>query len=441
VRARLHISSAGAIITALLLQAGPARALQPLGEFLAGARRASVDDREVAVSAEELETEALIALGRNLPALSVRGQYTRNQYEVAFNVPANLMLPGLQIPQGPIQPFNQWDAYFQLDIPIIDVAAWARTYVAQRTAHAGRFNAQATFLNVEKQVARDYYQLIGAAALRLSAERALAAAEANHRLTVERRGAGVATQLDVARAAADVERARQNVADAELLIALTRRALLTRTGVDATADSSATNDDLRPEADLGTWEATRDEDIPALAAAAEQARVATTGARAAKYALLPTLSLTGLERVTNATGFLLGNNSAYTVTMTLAWRLDVATIASIKAAAQQAEIARLRAERTRLGVRDQIHDDWQRVRAGIVKSRAARAQAEAALLAAQYANERYGSGAGTQLDVIQAQRDAYAAEVARIQADADLRFSRALLRLDAGRPLDGEHDR
>src|SRR5262249_45320632 len=98
----------------------------------------------------------------------------------------------------------------------------------------------------------------------------------------------------------------------------------------------------------------------------------------------------------------------------------------------------LRAERTRLGVRDQIHEDWQRVHAGIAKSRAARAQSEAAALASQYASERYSSGAGTQLDVIQAQRDAYGAEVARIQADADLEFARALLRLDAGAPLEKE---
>src|SRR5262249_36580804 len=134
--------------------------------------------------------------------------------------------------------------------------------------------------------------------------------------------------------------------------------------------------------------------------------------------------------------FLLGNSSVYTFTFTLSWKFDISTVGSISATQQLAQLAGLRAERARLAVRDQIHEDWQRVRAGIAKSRAARAQSEAAALAAQYATERYGNGAGTQLDVVQAQRDAYGAEVARIQADADLRFARALLRLDAGQPLD-----
>jgi outer membrane protein TolC len=422
---------------ALLMLASPALALQPLPEFLAGAKRVSVDNREAAVAADEQESEALVALGRNLPALTLRGQYTNNQRVVAFNIPPGTMLPpGFNIPSGPIQPGNQWDAFFQLDVPIIDVAGWARTWAARQTTHVARINVQATQLNVEKQVARNYYQLIGAEALRQSAARALEAAQANHSLTVERRAAGVATELDVSRALAEVERQRQGVADAELLASISRQALLTITGVSAGDTFVPTSDDLHEEAPLAQWMQTPDAAIPSLEAANEQVRVANAGEKSAKFLLLPSLTMTGLERLTNATGFLNGKNNAYTFTFTLLWRLDLPTIAGIKAASQQAELVRLRSERARLVVHDQIHDDWERVKAGIAKSRAAHAQAQAAALAAQYANERYAGGAGTQLDVIQAQRDAYGAEVGRIQADADLRFSRALLHLDAGIPLE-----
>src|SRR5439155_13700496 len=115
---------------------------------------------------------------------------------------------------------------------------------------------------------------------------------------------------------------------------------------------------------------------------------------------------------------------------------DLTTIANMSAQGTQAQIARIREERARLAVHDQIFEAWQRVRVGIAKSRAARAQARAAELALHYATERYQNGAGTQLDVVLAQRDAFTAEVARIQADADLVYARALLRLDVGQPLD-----
>jgi outer membrane protein TolC len=75
------------------------------------------------------------------------------------------------------------------------------------------------------------------------------------------------------------------------------------------------------------------------------------------------------------------------------------------------------------------------VRADIAKDRAARAEAEATALAARYAAECYTRGGCAQLDVVLAQRDAYSAEVARLQAGADLGFSRARLRLEAGRPV------
>jgi outer membrane protein TolC len=426
------------MIAAVLATPAAARAFPSLAELLSGARRVSIENRAAVVTADEQESEALMALGHNLPAISVRGQYTRNQFQVDFSIPDTIkMMLGLTaFPSGPIQPLNQLDAFFQLDVPIVDVAAWARTYVARQQAHAARLNVQVTALNVQKEVARNYYQLVGAEALRQSAARSLEAAQANHSLTVERRAGGVATQLDVARAAAEVERGRQNVADADLLGAISRRALATITGIIANGEAPAAADDLLPEAPLDQWEQTPDNRIPALEVAAEQVRAAGAAARSAKASLLPSLSLTGVEHLTNATGFLLGHNSAYTFVFTLAWRLDLSTIASIRATGQGAELARLRAEQARLAVRDQIYNDWQRVQAGIAKSRAARAQSEAAALAAQFANERYGSGAGTQLDVIQAQRDAFGAEVARIQADADLRFARALLHLDAGIPLD-----
>jgi len=48
---------------------------------------------------------------------------------------------------------------------------------------------------------------------------------------------------------------------------------------------------------------------------------------------------------------------------------------------------------------------------------------------------QYRAGTATQLDLLQAQRDAFRAEVTRIQDDANLLNSRAQLRLAAGHSL------
>ncbi len=73
--------------------------------------------------------------------------------------------------------------------------------------------------------------------------------------------------------------------------------------------------------------------------------------------------------------------------------------------------------------------------AGIARSRSARTGREAAAHAADLARKSYQAGTVTQLELLQALRDSFSAEVARIQADADLVNARAQLRLAAGHSL------
>lgn len=306
----LHLSSLryitlGALALGGSLAAPPALALQPLSTFVAGARRASTDDRIAALTAVQQDAEALTALGRVLPSTTARGVYTRNEFEAKLSAS---QLAGVTAPAVPgtsfvIQPSNQLDAFFQLDVPIIDVAGWARTAAARANARAARSSAAATILDVEKQVARNYYQLVGAAALGAAAERTLQAAQQNLGLTRERHAGGVATELDVYRAASEVERARQSISDAELTFELSRRALRTLTGIAAEGDASVTSDDLHEEAALERWEGPPLEAIPSVATSVEQRRTAESTALAAKLAFLPTLSASAQEHLTNAPGF------------------------------------------------------------------------------------------------------------------------------------------
>jgi outer membrane protein TolC len=410
-----------------LALARPAQAIEPLSAFLAGARATSPDMREAALTRAQQESESMVALGRALPSVSARGVYTRNP------AGASLPMPGGQTIT--IQAADQLDAYFQLDVPIVDLAAWARVRAANANEEGAAIRAASTLLDVEKQVAKSYYQLVGAEALRQSALRALAAAESNRTVTGDRKANGVATEIDVDRAAAEVERSRQSIADAELVASLARRALLTLTGVSAEGPVPSAEDDLHEEGPLVGWESAKDQELPAVAAAIAQRRSAEATANAAKFAFVPTLSASAQERITNAPGFL-GKNSFFVLSATLSLKLDLSTYATMRSQMAAAEIAAVREGRTRTSAKDQIHEAWHRVGAGLAKSRAARSESTAAAHAVERARDRYAQGAGTQIELVQAERDAFSAEVARIQADADLSYARAALRLAAGKPLD-----
>ena len=96
--------------------------------------------------------------------------------------------------------------------------------------------------------------------------------------------------------------------------------------------------------------------------------------------------------------------------------------------------ARAREQGVRLSARDAIHRQWSVVASDITRSRSARVGQAAAEHSAQLAHDRYQAGTTTQLELLQAQRDAFSAQVNRIQADADLVNARVQLRLAAGQP-------
>ncbi len=419
-------SPAAAALGISLAISPPASALQPLGDFLTTARTQSLDNRAAVELATQRSAEVDQAWGRILPAFTARGAYTRNQYPVEINLG-----PGVT---ATITPANQLDATFTIDVPLVDVAAWKRIGAASALSDATDARVTATALEIERVVAARYYQVVAAESLVDAAGRTLKAAEESQRVVLLRREAGAATEIDLERAQAEIERARQALADAELLRAVSRQALGSLSGLAPSPGAQPLEVDLTDEAPLASWLGTDLGTLPSVRAAELEAKAQDRAADAAKAALLPTIAATATERITNASGFS-GNNASYTAGLVALWRLDYATISGVRAQNAAARGAVLREESAKTAARDRIHDAWQAVRAQIAKSRAARAQSKAATHAAALARDRYAQGAGTQLELIQAERDAFGAEVLRVQADADLALARGLLRLSAGRPL------
>ncbi len=343
----LSSSSRIAAAAAVLLASGHATATQPLETFLEAARKTSFDVREQTATIEQRSWETESAFGRLLPAASARGVYTRNQY--AAEIP-----PGPLAPSGlTITPQDQLDLFLQLDVPLVDLSNYARLGQARHLAKASNAQLELSQNDVQRAVARAYYTYVGGAALVQAAERSQKIAEENLAFVITRHANGVATELDRERARASVEQSKQDRAQAELIGITAGRNLETVSGITPSPVVEYPADDLHPEAPLASWLANRD--TPADRVQAELGRAASSAKKAAAYALLPTLSANGQERITNATGFT-GRTSSYMVQGVLSWRLDYGAYATAQAQASAADLQRVRGERTRQGVEDDIFD-------------------------------------------------------------------------------------
>ncbi|MCA2981697.1 MAG: TolC family protein, partial [Myxococcaceae bacterium] len=368
--------------------------------------------------------------GSLLPSLSASGGYTRNQFDAVVDLPTGATTSEKVV----IIPRDQLDATLKAELPLVEVSRWLRVSAASATADAAEARERAARDQLRRAVVNAYYAVAGAQALVESSQRSLAVAKAQLQQQGDRRTAGVGSELEVARAGAEVARATQVVADAEAQLATSRRALRTLTGVEVTQPLVLPQDDLHPEPPLDELEA-RAAATPPVAAAERDAESAARTSSAASAALAPTLGAQFTQRFTNATGF--QNQAAlWNAGLTFSWRGDLGSVQGLRVASAAAQTARLTAEKARRSAVDQVHADWQRVTAALTKVTAAKAQVASAQRAQAIAKERNAAGVATQLDVIQADRDLFAAEVSDVTARFELATARASLHLSAGLSLE-----
>lgn len=450
---------------ALALWAGAAVAQSTgLQDFLEAAEQGNLANQVSVQQRAKAAADFRVAWSSLLPALTASAGWTRNQYsaELTFPDSANPRqcssdadcdegqvcseqksfnpLTGGTISYSlcsnrtVIQPLNQLDAMLRVDLPIIDTSRWVRIAAASTAETSAEQRALATRDQVRRGVVGAYYGYAAALAVRASALKSTGVAEAQLKLMEIRSSAGAVTELDLLRARAEVQRNRQLVADTEALVATAGRALHTLSGLAPPAALELPPADVRPEGDLGELEA-RVPELAAVRAAETDVKLAGQAATASRLGWLPGLNGHFTQRFSNATGFA-GEGAVYSLGLNLTWRLDAPTFMNIGAQEANERMARLALENTRLQARDQVHSDWQRLKASLTKIEAAAAQVQAAARAAQVAKDRYAAGAGTQVDVIQAERDLFSAEVGQIQARTELASARASLRISSGLPVE-----
>ena len=409
----------------------PALSLQPLQAFVASAHEKNPDALEATANVRQRQALADFALDKQLPGITAFGTFTKNQYESTLD----LAPPGAPPNVVTIVAGSQFDAAATLRVPLIDIAAFERIASARTSTKAATAQLEAVRLQIEAQVVQSYYQLVANLALVTASRQALDVSRANFKLANDRFQAGASPELEADRARADVEQQVQQVASAELQVSLAARALESQTGLAAdVAQTIRLDDDLHPEQELPAFEKALDT-LPALQAARETTNAAQQDVQAGRYAAIPTLAGSFTERGTSAAGFT-GHDFTWQAALTLSWAFDLGYFSNVKVQQAAVDAARARELRARLVASDSIHRQWNTVLADIARSRSARAGREAAQHASTQARDRYQAGAATQLDLLQAQRDAFTADVALIQANADLVNARTQLRLAAGQRLE-----
>jgi outer membrane protein len=410
-------------------------ALQPVTEFLEHAKTWNPQNRAAQATTSQRDAEVAVSTGSLLPNFSATGTYTRNEYEVttaALIPPSSTMSAmGSSFPNIVIQPQDQLDANLLLTVPIINIANWDRRAAAKATLEGARADEASTVLNVEKNVVRDYYTLLGDQAVLLSATSNVEIARHNVKLARDRKESGTGSELDVQRALADQAKAEQSVTAAQLGVTNTQRDLYSLSGLAAEPATAFPEDDLHEEAELASW-TSKASGVPSVKSAVATRMAAEEGARAANGAWLPSVSASAQEKFTNATAFAGGHVAVYLLQATATWKLDTTLGAQIRAQDASAAAARANENRAVQAAEDAVFRDWQQIRADIETARSSRVQLVALKLAESLAEDRYSSGVATQLDVLQARQDAFSADVARIQADSDLAYARLALRLDSG---------
>ncbi len=445
-------------VAALVLATSAAAQTPGLAQFVDSADQQNLDRLISAQQRERAAADFRTAWSGLLPSLTANAGWTHNQVaaEVAFpsfvNPAENMgqFLKACQVDadcasgqvcsanhlcssKTVIIPSDQLDAVLRFELPLIDAGRWWRVMAASSSVSGAEHREQLARDFVKRQVVGAYYGYAAALAVRESAKKSASVAEAQLKLMEIRASAGASTELDLLRAKAEVQRTRQVVADTESLVATTRRSLRSVSGLEPPANVPLPDDDTRPEPGFGELEQ-RVGELPAVRAAEDDAVAAGRFATASRLAALPIITAQFTQRVTNATGFQ-GQAAVYNTGINILWRIDVPTFMNMSAQAASEATANLAVERARLQARDQIHADWQRLTASLVKIEAAAGQVQAAARAAQVARDRYNAGSTTQVEVIQAERDLFAAEVGQIQARTELASARASLHISAGLPL------
>jgi outer membrane protein TolC len=394
-------------------------------------------------------TTAWVAL---LPTVAAQGKYTHNYKEVTLNLAQELQpnidlanVIKLGVPTNEQQPINdyingvqaaidagnknpiiiqkgeQLDALINAAVPLIVPYAYPALQAARRTEEASRANFDVSDAQVLYATAQAYYACAGADELLEARIHAVVVAQKaldNARARLE---AGVVNRVEVTRAELQLVRARQAQLEAQDTQAQTYLALGTIMNMHQPVRVVATEKPLTGEEPVDTLTAQAMQLRPeflALQKTIESNRLTVTSNW---WRWAPVLSAFGNARAFNYAGFS-GDQFSWAVGLQLDWTIYDG---GLRDAQRKLAVAQREENEAKLDLlRDQVRDDVANADRALITRRSALQTARRSLQLSKETLDlvqvQHDAGTATQLDLLQAQDNLVAAEVALAQARFDL---------------------
>jgi multidrug efflux system outer membrane protein len=404
-----------------------------LKDLLQAARQHALPVQTQRANIAVAEANQKVTRGALWPSISANAGYTRNQFDVTVTIPRDTEAPI----EATIQPIDQFSATVQVNVPLFDLTTRRQATAALQQTRASRIALASVARNAERDTIAAYYGWLGGQALRSAATASLKAANETLAVAQQRVAAGLATELDLAKARASAARSNRALSESALVINSATRRLRSLTGREISGDAptlaqlSATTPPTSI-ANLATL-LNQASTVPELqtARASSEAEAANVAANRAAY--LPKVEAFARESLTNAAGF--ANSAQWAVGVTLSWRLDRIAVAKVSAAHANASAARVREKVALQEAEDRINDAYLQAIDNQAAVAAAQAESEAATLTALVTQNRATEGTATLVQVLDARAEELDAQVAVIRARANLAAARALLALEAGQEI------
>ncbi|HEX6836849.1 MAG TPA: TolC family protein [Polyangia bacterium] len=442
------------IAVALVLAPSVARAQRTLtlDEALATAHRNNRDLKAAKARVAQAHAGVLQAWSALLPVVTAQGKYTHNYKEVTLNLAESLQanidlanLIKLGVPPASQQPINdyingvqaainagnqnpiiiqkgeQLDFVAAAAVPLIVPWAYPALSAAKRNEDAGRASFDVTDAQVLYSTAQAYYACAGADDLVAARRHAVVVAQKALDNAKARLEAGVVNRVEVQRAELQLVRAQQALVESEDTQAQTYRSLGTIMNMHEPVRVVPAEAPPPEPAPVDTLTAQALQLRPEFAVLQKTIDSNRLTVQSNWLRWLPSLSAFGNVRAFNYAGFS-GDQYSWAVGLQLDWTLYDG---GIRDAQRKLAVAQREENEAKIDLlRDQVRDDVDNAERALGTKRRALETARRSVQLSQQTLDlvqvQHDAGTATQLDLLQAQDNLVAAEVALAQARFDL---------------------